>query len=228
MIEIIEKKLLYITKTIGLIILLLTFAYIPLIIFKIDYTKISQLNKIIYLTIMDSLLIIILILIYRKDIKDNFKNFFNKNIINNLKTPIKYWLLGLLIMITSNIIINIMTNIEISQNEQAVRELVDKAPLFMIFQSLIYAPITEELIFRKSIKDIVSNKYLYAIISGLVFGSMHILLSINNLKELLFIIPYSAVGFTFALCYYKTNNIFSTITAHSIHNTLTLILYFLI
>ena len=63
MIEIIEKKLLYITKTIGLIILLLTFAYIPLIIFKIDYTKINQLHKIIYLTIMDFLLIIILILI---------------------------------------------------------------------------------------------------------------------------------------------------------------------
>ena len=130
-------------------------------------------------------------------------------------------------MIISNYLIVIFTNSTISQNEQAVRDLIDKAPLFMIFESLIYAPITEEIIFRKSIKDIINNKYIYIIISGTLFGLMHIIGAINNYQELLYIIPYSAVGIMFAITYEKTKNIFSTITIHSFHNGLTLILYLL-
>ena len=222
-----EKKLLYISKTILLLILLLLFSTIPILIFNINLNSLSLTTKIIYNTTMDIILLIIFILIYRKDITKDFKNFYNKNIINNLKEPIKYWIIGLIIMIISNYIILILTNNNLSQNEQAVRELINKAPLFMLFETLIYAPITEEIIFRKSIKDIFQNKYIYIITSGLFFGFMHIASSITNYKELLFILPYSAVGICFAICYNKTKNIFSTITIHSLHNGLTLLLYFL-
>ncbi len=129
-------------------------------------------------------------------------------------------------MYLSNSIILSFTN-AIAQNEAAVRESVKVLPLYMAFQTMIYAPITEEIIFRKSIKDIINNKYLYATISGLFFGAMHILLSMNKPIELLFIIPYGIVGFMFALTYYETDNIFSTITTHSIHNGFTLLLYFI-
>ena len=223
----IEKIILYTLKTICLIILLLTFSYIPLLIFKIDLSKISLTNKIIYLTISDIILLIIYLLIYKKTIKKDFKNFFNKDILNNIKTPLKYWIIGLIIMITSNYIIISLTNITITQNEQAVRTLIEKSLPFMIFESIIYAPITEEIIFRKSIKDIIENKYIYIIISGFIFGFMHIIRSTTNYKELLFIIPYGAVGAMFALTYHKTNNIFSTIFIHSLHNSLTLIIYLL-
>ncbi len=223
----IEKKLKYLLKTIVLIILLLTFNYIPILLFNIDFNSMSLTNKILYYIIMDIVLITIFYLIYKKDITKDFKNFFNKKFFNNLKEPLKYWILGLIIMIISNYLIIILANNTISQNEQAVRELINKAPLFMMFETLIYAPITEEIIFRKSLKDIFNNKYIYAIASGILFGLTHIIGSINTTKELLFIIPYGAVGFTFALCYKKTNNIFSTISAHTMHNGLTLLLYFL-
>ena len=222
-----EKKLFYILKTTGLIILLLIFQIIPVLLFNIDLNKLSLLQKILYLLITDIILIIIYILIYKKDITKDFKNYFNKKLKNNLKTSIKYWLIGLVIMISSNYIILILTKNGLSQNEEAVRELIDKAPLFMIFESLIYVPITEEIIFRRSIKDITNHKLFYPLLSGLLFGLMHVISSINNYQELLFIIPYSAVGYTFAKCYQKTDNIFSTITAHAFHNSLTLGIYLL-
>ena len=50
-------------------------------------------------------------------------------------------------------------------NEEAVRELIDSYPLYMAFQLIIYAPLTEELIFRKSIKDIKNNKIIYIFLS---------------------------------------------------------------
>ena len=130
-------------------------------------------------------------------------------------------------MITTNILITTLSPNSIATNEEAVRKLIDTAPLFMLFQLAIYAPITEELIFRKSIKDITNNKYIYILLSGIIFGGMHVLSSLNNPLDLLYIIPYSALGITFASLYHKTDNIFSTITVHAIHNTLTLVLYLL-
>ena len=225
MIDKIERKILYILKSISLLLLLLFFQYIPLLLFKINLEKISINNKIIYSLICDIMLIIIFVIIYKKDIINNFKNYFNKNIKKNLKISIKYWLIGFGIMIATNIIITTITNGAIPQNEESVRTLINKFPLYMLFELAIYAPLTEEIIFRKSIKDIIDNKYIYSITSGLIFGLMHIIGTIKTPTELIFILPYASLGTVFALLYHKTNNIFSTITIHSIHNTLTLILY---
>ena len=69
------------------------------------------------------------------------------------------------------------------------------------------------------------NKYLYIISSGIIFASMHLASENLSLNTLLYIIPYSSLGITFAYTYYKTNNIFSTIMLHSFHNTMAIILY---
>ena len=108
----------------------------------------------------------------------------------------------------------------------AVREMLNLSPLYMTFQILIYAPLTEELIFRKSIRDIFNNKIIYAIISGIIFGGLHAITSITNLTSLLYLIPYCSLGIVFGLLYAKTDNIFSTITAHIFHNFLALLVYF--
>ena len=225
MIDIIEKKVLYTLKTLGLILLLITFSYIPLIVFNINLKELSYNSKIIYSLICDLLLLIIFILIYKKDIIKDFKNYFNKNIKKNLKLSLKYWLLGLCIMIASNVLISTIISDGIPQNEEIVRQLINKAPLFMIFELIIFAPITEEIIFRRSIKDIINNKNIYILVSGLFFGFMHIVKYIKAPIDIIYIIPYAALGIIFAKLYKKTDNIFSTITIHSIHNTFTLILY---
>lgn len=215
----------------GLIFLLTFYIYIPLIplaLLGINYDNFSYTEKLIYATICSILFLIFLIYIYRKELSQNFKDFFNKNIKENLRIPIKYWLLGLGIMITSNLIISIITNGGVANNEESVRQLIDKFPLYMVFQIIIYAPITEELIFRKSFKEIFNNAYLYIITSGLVFGGLHVITSITTITDLLYIVPYSALGIAFAYTYNKTNNIFSTISMHSLHNFLTLILYLVI
>lgn len=223
-----SKILINILKTIGLIFLLLIWNYIPMTIMYsigINYEEFSQIQKIFYLLSCDISLILILIFIYRKSFIKDLKNFFNKNFLSNLETPLRYWGIGVLVMITSNIIINTLTPNAIAGNEESVRSLIDIAPLFMAFELAIYAPITEELIFRKSIKDITNNKYIYILLSGLIFGGMHVIGSITSTYDILYLIPYSALGIAFASLYHKTNNLFSTITVHSIHNTLTLVLY---
>lgn len=223
-----EKLIINTLISLGLILLLLVWSYIPMTIlalFNINYTNFSEFGKIIYMLICDILLLLILIKIYHKDFFQNFHDYFHHNFKENLKTSLRYWGIGIVIMIISNLIITILTNGRIATNEEAVRELIQISPLYMAFELIIYAPISEELIFRKSIYNITKNRYIYILLSGLIFGGLHAISSFNSLIDLLYLIPYCALGFTFAALYSKTNNIFSTITIHSIHNTLALILY---
>ena len=130
-------------------------------------------------------------------------------------------------MVVSNIIIGILTGGQIAENEEAVRTLIDKFPLYMAFQVMIYAPITEELVFRKSIRDIINNKWIYSLTSGFIFGGLHAITSITDITSMLYLIPYCSLGIAFGLLYYKTDNIFSTIIIHAFHNSLALIVYLL-
>ena len=185
----------------------------------------NSLAKILILFPADILFLIFLITIYHKTIIKDFKNYFYCNLKNNIKESFSTWLIGFGIMIVSNLIIAILTNGQLAQNEENVRELISTYPIYMAFQLILYAPLSEELIFRKSIKDITNNKKIYILLSGLIFGGLHVITSLNNPLGFLYLIPYCSLGCIFAYLYHKTNNIFSTITAHSIHNTLALLIY---
>lgn len=214
--------------SLGLILLLLLWNYIfiaALTILGLHFNTVNDTFKIVINFISNLAFLSLLFIFYRKTIQKDFQNYFLNNFKDNFKTSLKYWGIGLLIMMISNYIIAIITSGQLAENEEAVRDLIQLAPLYMAFDLMIYAPITEELIFRKSIKDITSNKYIYVLLSGLIFGGLHVISSLETAIDLLYLIPYCSLGFAFALLYSKTDNIFSTITVHSLHNTLALLLY---
>lgn len=223
------EKLLKVSKPIMLILTMLLWQVLGLIILKlvfgININNLSELSKIIYSFIFDLLFIMLLMFIYCKELISEFKSFFNKKIFDNIGLSIAYWIIGLIIMVVSNLIIAVITNGTLAANEEAVRDLIDKFPIYMAFQVAIYAPLTEEIIFRKSIREATNNKFIYVLASGLVFGGLHVISSVSSLIDLIYLVPYCSLGFVFALLYYRTNNIFSTITVHSIHNTLAILLY---
>ena len=135
-------------------------------------------------------------------------------------------------MIISNNLISTFFTSASANNEDAVRSLIDLYPKYMLFSVGIYAPFVEELIFRKSIKDIIPTnnkitKYLYIFISGFIFASLHVIGMIKSNYDLLYIIPYLALGISFAALYNKTDNIFSTIVMHSMHNIIAIIVYWM-
>lgn len=180
--------------------------------------------KIAIMFLINLSLMIMLFIFYSKSIKENLKDL-KLNFKSYIKDNFKYYVIGLLIMIISNIIISFFVEGN-STNETLIREYINIMPIYMIFSSCIYAPFTEEMVFRKSLRNCFNNKVLYILLSGLIFGSMH-LLSANNLVELVFLIPYSSLGCVFAYMYYKTNNIFVPMTFHMVHNTIIVINYLL-
>lgn len=210
------------------------FSYLPAAIFKIDLNKLSNSMKIAYEFSCNLGFMIVIFMLYQDIIIDNLKKYL-KEFKKNFKLSFSYYIVGFIIMIISNNIITIFFSEATANNEQAVRSLIDLYPLYMLFSVSIYAPFVEELIFRKSIKDIVLafgdnkiTKYLYIIISGLIFSSLHVLDTTSSFLDYLYIIPYLALGISFAALYYKTDNIFTTITMHSLHNTIAILLYILV
>lgn len=221
-----DNKLINILKSIGLIFLILFFPAIFFVLLNINISNISDTKYIIYLTISNIILIGIFILIYRKTLVDDLKSYI-KDFSNNCEIGIKYWIIGFGIMTLSNLFITYILNKGIAGNEQEVRNYLDLFPLFMVFNTVIYAPLTEELTFRKSIRDVIDNKWVYGLVSGLVFGMLHISSYMNNWTDLVYLIPYSSLGVAFALLYHKTDNIFSSITMHAVHNLLAVVVYLL-
>jgi uncharacterized protein len=201
--------------------------FIPFYIFNIDYKNLPHNIKVIYLIVINTLFMLGIIYLYWNELKIYIKDFKN-NWKKYLDKTLKYWYIGLAVMIITNTLINYLTPVDIPENEKAVRELIEKAPFFMFFSTAIYAPIIEEIICRKAIRDLIKNTYLFIIISGLIFGLAHILIDLSTLWNLLYIIPYGTLGSAFALAYYKTNNLLTPITLHFIHNCILVSLYIIL
>lgn len=168
---------------------------------------------------------IVYTMIYRKSIKENIKDL-KKNYKTIIKTTLKYWSLGLVIMILSSFIIGLF-NIPTSDNQNTNIELFKQAPILQSLCAIIFAPIIEELVFRHSFRKFTNNPTIFALTTGLIFGFVHITSSITSLKDLtmmIHLIPYSAVGIAFGYAYKKNNNnIIGTILIHSIHNMIAVI-----
>ena len=219
---------------IFLIFLMVYIPYIPINLFNIDISSLSKNMIILYNLACDLVFMLIIFLIYKKDIIHDFKNYF-KIFQKIFKLSFKYYFIGLVIMVTSNILISFLFSSANANNEEIIREYINLYPLYMILSTTLYTPFTEEIIFRKAIrncflpyKDNKLTEYLYIITSSLIFASIHVIGLGENIIDYIYIIPYLSLSIAFAFSYYKSNNIFSTITIHCIHNTIALILYFMV
>jgi len=219
------EKIKKIVKAVLLFILYLAYNYVIVYIIKkicnCDISTFSPKNKILIVSICEISLMLIFYFIYRKSLKEDFKDYKN-NISNYLFKGVIIWAISVVLMIISNIIISTHVG-NTAANEQVVQSTIKLFPIYMLLSSVIYAPFIEELVFRKSIRDAISNNLLYIFISGTTFGYIHTLAGSSS-NEIYFIVPYAIVGYAFAYIYTKTNNIFVSMTLHAIHNAIVVII----
>ena len=160
---------------------------------------------------------ILFVFIFRKDLVAYFKNF-KENYSKTIPKCIKYWLIGFVITYIINIIISVFLLHGIAPNEEANRLMLKTYPIYMALSVCITSPICEELLFRLGFKNAFKRRIPYVLFTGILFGAAHLIVS-ERLIDLVYIFSYSALGITFSLVCYDTDNIFSSIFTHILHNT---------
>ena len=107
-----------------------------------------------------------------------------------------------------------------SENTTQFIEIAQEVPL-AIFSIVIFAPILEELIFRRIIFGTLlpkTNFFVAASVSAIVFGIIHF--------DFTHILIYAVSGFIFSFIYYKTKRIIASIISHMLLNGFVVLVQF--
>lgn len=213
----------------GIIVYIICFELISLVAAKIfvatmseQYIKdhVNQLNLALQFIVYVPL-VVILFIMFRHDLKQDFDLYLEKPY---EKAPRILW--GLVAIYIANLAANLIATIadtSQAQNQTAIEEIVNFSwysyPLMAILTVTI-APVCEELIFRKSFRNIIKNDYVFIVISSIFFAAMHMLSSDGKLYEIIIqSIPYFASGVVFGALYIKNDrNIMIPIICHMINN----------
>ena len=147
-----------------------------------------------------------------KERKKNFRCFKKR-----WKQYVRLFVNSVLHCITLQIVLCIITS-KISKGVSENQASVSKMPLVvLLIMALGYAPVVEEVVFRYVLRRLIKKDVLYIVISGLVFGLVHVLSSIGMhsvLDVFAYSLPHFGVGLYLAYVYASTNSIETCIIIH--------------
>ena len=121
-----------------------------------------------WLVVLLYMLFALLILyLYRNTFKKDFKD-----IIENKKKYLSSILINValifVIMLITNALIGMLFDIkQTSENDYSLLAMFKKSPIILMFLTSLYYPVIEGVIFRKSVRDIIDNKWIFIIFSSI-------------------------------------------------------------
>ncbi len=165
----------------------------------------------------------------KNSFKYDFKRF-KANWQSHLAKIVGGYFLVLGVLFLTSYILQILGVTDTSQNELTIRSMFeqDALQIFFLFMLLcVCTPIVEEVVFRKVIYNFVeprTNKVIAIIVTGAVFGLMHVI----SYGDFIQALPYIGMGFVFGYIYFwSEKNIWVTIGVHVINNGVSFFIYVL-
>ena len=212
-------------KGFGGILFFFGFQYLYSILISILVSKInfSFLAKNIILLLGEVIIAIVMIILNKERLKKDYPDF-NKNYKKYLKIGIKCCFTGLIFMMLSHTIINVYITNNIAANEASNRSTLESYPIYAILAISLIGPLAEELTFICNFKDLFHRLSTFVLLTSLIFSSAHVLTSLTSITDLIYLIPYMSLSLALGFAFYDTDNIYTTITIHTMHNTLATIL----
>ena len=151
-------------KSIGLILLVLFFSSLMFGIFNLNPNGMSQTMYLVYMSIFDFILLGIYFCIYRRDLIRDFKSYF-KDFGKNFETSFKYWLVGFIIMVVTNIIIVFGLGRSIA-NMKKLLEVILMLLLYLWFFVLVYMlQLLKKLLLGRVLERLlIINGYMFLLV----------------------------------------------------------------
>ena len=109
-----------------------------------------------------------------------------------------------------SLLIGLLTQTGNSVNQEEIRNASTVLPLMTILSTCVFAPIIEETVFRAGAFSCLRSRigfWATAIISSILFGSIHIVDSLaGNLVDVSYLLVYAGIGMVLAYGYEKSSS----------------------
>lgn len=164
------------------------------------------------------ILLFILVFIYHKTIKENIEDL-KTNFKMQMITGLKIFLVGIGVYLLCNLVIaslNLFENYNLDVD--TMYGIFKQNAILLLLLSTIYYPVVEEIVFKKTFKDLINNKYYFIIITGLLNAVFNIMLSVQDPRGYIYIIPNAIFSMCFSYIYYETDNLIVPITYRVLYN----------
>ena len=161
------------------------------------------------------------IILLKKEIVTDFKTLYKTDAMRTFLICV----VGIICVYIGNLLGSSITTIlggaDSSQNQEGIEELLlSKYGVFIILDLAIVGPIVEELVFRKSMHDILRSfkcpTWVMLIISSVLFGLIHVIDSGDFVQ----VFPYILMGVTLGGIEIYSKNIYPSIFVHIFINTI--------
>lgn len=168
--------------------------------------------------VMNFALLFIIIYIYKDSLKRELLTF-KKGLPKILGTGFIIFLIGFgLYGIFNSLICELFPSIS-NVNYDAMSKMFTETPLLLFISTIFYYPVIEELVFKKTFKDIIKNKWVFIISTGVLNALFEVLLTNSGSGVgLMFLIPISLFYMSFSYMYYKTDSIVTPIIFRMFYN----------
>lgn len=157
----------------------------------------------------DLIFLICIVFAYRDNLKKDFENLKKDYKISSIIKTIIIWVV---IIFVFNILMGAITemiypNMATDDNTNAMSTLFKTSMSYSLFKTMIFAVVAEELLYRKSISDVVKNKYIFIVISSIVYTIMNfIFVGFESDIIVMDILSYFLPALLFSTAYVKNNN----------------------
>lgn len=156
-----------------------------------------------------------LLLCFRKELKEKIKPFL-QNFRKDMPKYLKWYVIAWGVMLVLNILLYFIVG-NPATNEEMNEQLISTNPIYSFMMSLILAPFYEEVLFRLNFKNLFKKKWTFALFTGILFGSMHLLVATSWI-EMLYVFPYAAMGIMLGFVFIDKENIYNSMFIHFLNN----------
>ena len=170
---------------------------------------------------------LILVFLYKSTFIKDFKD-----IKGNIKKYVKNLLVGVLLIVVSMAVVNMIVGVlfdikETSENDFSLLNSFKENPIVIILLTCVYYPLIEGIIFRKSVRDIIDNKWFFIVFSSLFYFFFNILYTSMSFNNIMASLCYISTMMIVSSSYWKTNNFTLSILIMTVFNILVSLISFI-
>lgn len=169
----------------------------------------------------------ILIFLYKQVFISDFKD-----IKKNWKKYLIHMLISIVLIFVSMVLINLIVSVlfnvkEISENDFSLLTTFKENSLVVVLLTCIYYPLVEGIIFRKSVRDIIDNKWFFIMFSAIFYFFFNIVYTSMSFSNIMSSVCYLSTMMIVSHFYWKTNNFTLSVLVMSIFNLVVCLLSFM-